>query len=352
MEGQRILIVKPSAFGDIVHSLPFLHALRRGRPDALIAWVVARPFVDLLSGHPDVDELAVFERERWGGLRNLPRNLAEMALLARRLRAKRFDTVVDLQGLIRSALLTYLTDAPVRVGFADARELSPLFYTVRVDAPIDALHAVDRNLRVAKALGLPVEDPVQFHVHVGCEAERFAAEFLERANAALKPVVVMLPSSKWETKRWPADCFAKLADRVSGELGAVALFLGGPDDAPLVERIRGMMKQTPLSLAGATTIQQSAALLARAASVVANDSGPMHLAVAVGAPVVALYGPTSPALTGPYGGKARLFKSARDCAPCLTSDCDDPQCMRDITVDEVFEAVSAFINQGRRSRGV
>jgi lipopolysaccharide heptosyltransferase II len=299
--------------------------------------------VDLLRGHPDIDELVVFERERWGGLRNLPRNLGELAGLARRLRSMRFDIVVDLQGLIRSGLLAYFTGARVRAGFADARELSPLFYNVRVETPGDKPHAVDRNLRVAKSLGLDIDGPAQFNVPVPPEARRFAEEYLARENPAGRPVVVMLPSARWRTKRWPTDCFAKLADRVTGELDAVVLFLGGPGDEPLVERIRAGTRGALRSLAGETTIKQSAALLARAAAVVANDSGPMHLAVALDVPVVALYGPTSPERTGPYGGTVRVFRSTRDCAPCFECDCDDPQCMHDITVDEVFEAVSEFI---------
>jgi lipopolysaccharide heptosyltransferase I len=347
MAVERILIVKPSAFGDIVHSLPFLEALRRNYPKAHIAWVVARANADLLSGHPDLDEVILFERERWGGLTGFARRAREMWGFVRTLRRGRFDLAVDLQGLFRSALVSFLSGAKQRVGFADARELGYLFYNVRVprrrgDEPV---HAVDRYLDVARTLGLVLSDRPVFHVAVGDEARKFAREALAAVDLGARPVVVMLPSSRWQTKRWPGDCFAELGDRVASSLGATVVFLGSQADEPLVERIRGMMKERSVSLAGKTTVKQSAAILEKASAVVASDTGPMHLAVALGCAVVSLYGPTSPARTGPYGGDARLFVSTRECAPCFRELCEDAKCMRDILVDDVYEAVRGFLEK-------
>jgi len=339
--------VKPSSLGDIVQSLPFLHVLRRGFPEATIAWVVGRPNLDVLSGHPDLDEVIVFERERWGGTRGFFGSLNELSRFARTLRKRRFDLVVDLQGLLRSGLLSYVTGAPERVGFANAREMSRLFYNRRVEVPNPDMHAVDRYLLVAKQIGLDTNGPVRFDVPVPKEAERFARDYLASANGEGWPVVVLLPVSRWPTKRWPPERFAALADRVAHELGAAVLFLGAADDVPLVEHIRTQMKQPSLSLVGRTTLKRSAALLRWASVVVANDSGPMHLAVVLGVPVVALYGPTSPERTGPYGGRTRVFRSTRECAPCFRSRCDNPECMRDIAVDDVFGAVGEFMESKR-----
>ncbi len=359
---EKVLIVKPSAFGDVVHSLPFLGALRRAHPEARIGWVVARSCAGLLEGHPDVDDLYVFERERWGGFRNLPRTTREFFAFARRLRAQRFDLVVDLQGLFRSAFLTRLTGAPERVGFRNARELGWMFYTRRVRVPDREMHAVDRYLLVAHELGLAIERPVRFNVHVSDDARAFAREWFT-ANSGGRPVVAMLPGSQWPSKRWPAEHFAALATRLEDQ-GARVVLLGGPGDVALVERIRGMMIRPAESLAGRTTIPQLTAVLERASAVVANDSGPMHLAVALERPVVALFGPTSPERTGPYVDvagvaqppsagvvssvspqarapvphKPKVLRSARPCAPCFEPDCENPECMRDITVDRVFEA--------------
>jgi len=346
-DAARILIVKPSAFGDIVHSLPVLEALRRNYPEAHIAWVVARANADLLTGHPDLDEVILFERERWGGLTGFARKGREMRGFVRTLRRGRFDLVVDLQGLFRSGLLSYLTGAKRRVGFADARELGWLFYNVRVprrkgEAPV---HAVDRYLDAARTLGLVLSERPVFHVAVGDEAREFARKALAAEGLGGRPLVVVLPSSRWQTKRWPADCFAALGDRVAHELGAAVLFLGSGADGPLVERIRGMMTERSASLAGSTTVKQSAAILEKASAVVANDTGPMHLAVALGRAVVSLYGPTSPERTGPYGGGARVFSSKRECAPCFRELCEDAECMRDITVDDVYEAVRGFLEK-------
>jgi len=345
MAVERILVVKPSAFGDIVHSLPFLEVLRRNFPKAHIAWVVSRANADLLAGHPDLDEVILFERERWGGKTGFIRRAREMWGFVRELRRGRYDLVVDLQGLFRSGLLSYLTRARQRVGFADARELGWLFYNVRVPRREgeEPVHAVDRYLDAARTLGLELSERPVFHVAVGEEARKFAREELAQRNSGGRPIVVMLPSSRWETKRWPADSFAELGDRVVGSLGATVLFLGSGADKPLVERIRGMMRERSASLAGSTTVKQSAAILELASAVVANDTGPMHLAVALGCSVVSLYGPTDPERTGPYDGKARVFVSTRECAPCFRELCEDAECMRDISVDEVFEAVRGFL---------
>ena len=329
-----------------MHSLPFLKVLRRGFPEAHIAWVVGRSNADLLCEHPDLDEVIVFERERWGGMKDVVQSMSEVSAFVRRLRRRHYDLVVDLQGLFRSGLLTYVTGAPRRVGFRSGRELSSLFYNVRVDVPGAEMHAVDRYLLVARRLGLELDGEPEFDVRIGREAREFAEAYLASANPTGGPLVVMLPSSRWETKRWPADRFAALADRVVGELDAVVLFLGSAGDLPLAGRITAMMKKGARNLAGETTLRRSAALLARADVVVANDTGPMHLAVALAAPVVALYGPTSPARTGPYDGTARVLHSTRECAPCFRAHCAAPECMTDLSVDDVFTAVRELLGTG------
>lgn len=341
MAFDRILIVKPSAFGDVVHSLPFLAALRQTYPKARVGWVISRACAGLLEGRPDVDDLYLFERKRWGGFRNLTRNLREMRAFAGKLRAEKFDLVVDLQGLFRSALLARMTGAPRRVGFAGARELGWIFYTDRVRVADPEMHAVDRYLLVAEHLGLAIERPVRFNVAVPEGARARMKEALAAVNAEGRPVAALIPGSQWPSKRWPAELFAELAGRLE-ERGFAPVFLGSPDDVPLVERIRGMRHEPAASLAGKTTIPELTAALAESAVVVANDSGPMHLAVALGRPVVALYGPTSPGRTGPYGGRATVLQSARPCAPCYDAECEDVECMREITVERVLDAVSGF----------
>ncbi|HUW58865.1 MAG TPA: lipopolysaccharide heptosyltransferase I [Planctomycetota bacterium] len=347
MESQRILVVKPSSLGDVVHSLPFLHVVRRGFPEARIAWVISRANADLLEGHPDVDEVVVFERERWGGMKDCVRSMSELSHFVRRLRRGRYDVAVDLQGLLRSGLVSYLSGAPRRVGFADARELSSIFYNVHVDVPDVETHAVDRCLLVARGLGLELNGRPVFDVAIGSEARTFADDYLASANPEGRPVVVTLPFSRWATKRWPAARFAALAERVQEGLGAAVVVLGGRGDAALAQRMHAPMTRAPLDLVGRTTLKQSAALLERADVVVSGDTGPMHLAVALGRPVVALYGPTSTARTGPYDGTARVLRSTRACAPCLRAHCPDPDCMTDIAVDDVLDAVRQFLETSR-----
>jgi lipopolysaccharide heptosyltransferase I len=346
MSAERVLIVKPSSLGDIVHSLPFLAALRRKLPEAQITWLVGRASVNLLEGHPALDALMVFERERWGDVGRLPGSLCEVISFARDLRRRRFDLVIDLQGLFRSGALTWLTGAPRRVGFENAREWAHVFYNERVKVPDGEIHAVARCLLVAKALGCNVSGVPAFEVAVGEAARARADKLLARANPEGKRVVAVLPSARWSTKRWPADYFSELANRVSVSLDAHIIFLGARDDRGLIQRITGRMKNAAANLAGETTLKESAALMERAAVVIANDSGPMHLAVALGRPTVALYGPTSPERTGPYGDSARVLWSRRPCVPCFKSECDDVDCMRDIMPAAVFEVVREMMHDG------
>jgi len=345
MGAKKVLIIKPSSFGDVVHSLGLLDVLRRNLPDARIAWLVSPAFGDLLADHPMLDEVLLFERERWGGLANFTRNVGDVLRFARTLRAKRFDLVIDLQGLARSGLLTYLTGAPTRAGFANAREFSPVFYSLRVDVPDPEMHAVDRYLLVAKALGFALDGPVTFPVHVGEEARRFADETLRRLPKRSGPLVVLLPATRWETKRWPEGHFATLAERIVRELSGTVVLLGAPGDRALGERIARATTEDIVNLIGETTLKESAAVMERADAVVANDSGPMHLAVALGRPTVALFGPTRPGRTGPYGPNARVIRKDLDCGPCLSRQCPlgTIECMRRITPEEVFEAMTALM---------
>jgi lipopolysaccharide heptosyltransferase II len=214
-------------------------------------------------------------------------------------------------------------------------------YNRRVRVSDPDMHAVDRYLLVAEALGLVIERPVRFNVHVPDAARQAIATRLGAINPSGRPLAALAPGSQWASKRWPAEQFASLADRLV-EQGARVVLLGAPGEKPLVERIRAMMLKDAASLAGETTLPELAALFERAGVVVANDSGPMHLAVALERPVVALYGPTSEKRTGPYGGAAVVLKSDRPCAPCYEPDCEDPECMRDITVARALEAISGL----------
>ncbi|MBK8913766.1 MAG: glycosyltransferase family 9 protein [Phycisphaerales bacterium] len=323
---RRILILKPSSLGDIVHALPMLAALRAARPDAHVAWLAATPFAPLLDGHPLINEVIRFDRGRLGRAWRSPAAAAELLSLMSRLRRPRFDLVIDLQGLFRSGWLAWSSGARVRAGFADGRELSPLFLTHRIHAA-DALHAVDRNLRIAAALGWPAQR-VEFPLGIRDEEVSAARELLRSAGVDLAAAcdartgssaglgspappdagessgsgggfVAILPGARWRSKLWRAERWAALIDALA-ERGRRSVVLGGPGDAEVLRAIEGHARRPIASLVGRTTLRELTAVLSLADRVVCTDSGPMHLAAALGRPVVALFGPTDPQRCGPY----------------------------------------------------
>jgi lipopolysaccharide heptosyltransferase I len=327
---RNILIIKPSAIGDLVHALPVLPLLARRWPEARISWLVNSDFADLLEGHPLLAEVIRFERRRFGqGWRN-PLSLLGLWRFTRGLRRRRFDLVIDLQGLLRSGWLAWRSGAPARIGFAEARELAPMFYTHRVAADARAEHAVDRYLKVAAALGCNTE-PVEFPFAITAEDRAAIGRLLDGSLPAGRRIAVLLPGANWPTKRWPAERFAAIAELLRRRMDLEPVIAGGAKDAALAAKIPG------LNLVGRTSLRQLVALLERADLVVANDSGPMHIAAALGRPLVAAYGPTNPASTGPYGRDDSVVRVDIACSPCYSRACTHQSCLQWLSVEPVFD---------------
>jgi lipopolysaccharide heptosyltransferase I len=330
-DARRVALLKPSALGDIVHSLPVLTALRRRFPHAHLTWVVNRGYEPLLRGHPDLDDTLPFDRGAarggWGrALGYYRRFLSEM-------RQRQFDLIIDLQGLLRSGLMAVASGAERRVGLSSAREGAPWFYTDVVPvADYDALHAVDRYWLVAEALGAG-DLPKRFSVPVPDDARCWADEALQECP---RPWVVVGPGSRWRTKRWPPDYFAVLARQAQQHFGGTVLFVGGGEETDLAEAIRSRLRGPTCDLTGRTTLPQLAALLERADVVVANDTGPLHLAAALGRPVVAPYTCTSIRLTGPYGAFHGAVETTVWCQGSLLKRCKRLECMAELTPDRLW----------------
>jgi heptosyltransferase-1 len=330
---RRVCLIKPSALGDIVNALPVLSALRGLWPEAHIAWVVNRGLRGLLEGHPDLDDVIPFDR---GG----PRMGLQGAVAAGRfltgLRRRRFDVVIDLQGLLRSGIMSAVTGAPVRVGRADAREGSRRFYTHRVPPPAPDAHAVDRLLPIARAFGADIASP-RFVLPIQDGDRRWAREVMAGVPA---PRLVLNLGARWPTKRWPPAHFAELARRAVRECGAGLVAIGAPEDRPVVEEFGSLVSGLPwLDLCGKTTLPQLAAVASESDLVVSNDTGPLHVAAAAGARVVGIYTCTSPELNGPYGPKAVSVRTSVWCAASYLSRCDRLECMAELTPDRVWPVV-------------
>ncbi len=290
-----ILIIRPSALGDVCRSVPVLTSLRAAYPTARIDWLVQDTFAHAIEAHPALTAVVPFDRARFG------RDLAEfepdstLAFL-RRIREARYDLVIDAQGLFRSGGLAFATRARRRIGYANAQELGWLGYTEAHHVPRD-MHAVDRMLLLLEAAG--IRTAVDMRLWTQPEWRTWATDRVGDGRLA-----TLAPTSRWPGKRWPAARFAELARRMleSGSgIDRVAI-VGARSErsqcAPLLEL--AAQDRRIIDLVGATTVGSLMAIVERSSIVVANDSAAIHMAVGFDRPMVALYGPTSIARVGPY----------------------------------------------------
>jgi ADP-heptose:LPS heptosyltransferase len=305
--------------------------------------VVNRSYAPLLEGHPDLDDIIPFDRGAvrkgvWLGAKEAGRFLA-------RLRAEKFDLVLDLQGLLRSGIMCWATRAERRVGLADAREGARLAYTDVVPIPDPAnIHAVDRYGLVAKALGC--ESPVGFRLPVAGHARETAARLL---TGYARPWLIFAVGARWLTKRWPPRFFAELANRAMQTVGGTAIFVGGPEDGKLVEETARLIQGPCLDLTGETSLPELVGVLERADIVVANDTGPLHLAVALGRSVVAPYTCTQVRLTGPYGAFHQAVESRIWCAGSCLKECRRMECMAELTPDRLWPVLARNLERWQSS---
>lgn len=345
---RRILIVKPSSLGDVIHALPVLHALRRRYPGATISWLVADPFAPLIADHPDLDDVILFDRARFNRVGRRVAPSLEFIEFLRELRAREYDLAIDLQGLFRSGFLSFASGAPVRIGARGARECAWFFYTHRI--PVADAHAADRNRAIVRVLGIDCGS-MRFDLGVTEEERGHATDILRDAGLARDAsFVAVWPGARWETKRWPADKFVDLLDRLGEVTPLSPVLMGDPGEKTLCDSIASRSSAHPAVLAGKTTIRQAVALLERAALVITHDSAPMHIAAALDRPLVAIVGPTNPRRTGPYGIPDAVLQIDVTCAPCYLrrfAQCShDHQCMRELEVADVLRHVAAVATRG------
>lgn len=339
----RILLVKPSSLGDIVHALPVLHGLRVRYPQAQIDWLIGAAFAPLLKGHPDLDELVPFDRRRYSRIGRSPRAIRAFYDFVRHLRGRRYQLVIDLQGLFRTGFLSWASAAPTRIGFRHAREGATFFYNHFIEIDNPDTHAVDRNYAVADMLGFH-DVPIEFNLPIADDARNQADVLLCDAGIHNPTGLVLIaPGARWETKRWPAERFVRVIDELQGGSGGVqCVLVGANDESVLCDRIADACRRRPGQLAGRTSLQQLSAMLRRADAVLCHDSAVSHLAGAHRA-LVCLMGPTNPSRTGPYRRGDAVLQVALECSPCYLrklSQCrHDHRCMRELQPHTVVAAV-------------
>jgi len=345
----NILIVKSSAIGDVTHTLPALSALRRHYPEARITWLVEEAAAAIVEGHRALDRVLIAPRKSWerslkaGRLREALRGVRGFL---RQLRDTHYDLLIDFQGLLKTSVWVFLARAERKVGFGRGMqhaEGSYLFLNERIPAVDMNIHALDRGLILLERLGIPRCPPV-FDFPINAENEADAVALLEESGVrAEDPLVAINPMTRWPTKLWEDERFAQVADRLLEE-GLRVAFTGSKADQGAIDRITSLMGRPVIRFDGKTSLKTLAALYRRARVVLSTDTGPMHVAAAVGTPVVALFGPTAPWRTGPYGGQHTVLRAGVGCSPCfkkrcLTKDYEEKACLRRITVDQVVAAV-------------
>lgn len=328
---EKILIIKPSSLGDIVHSLPFLNAIKLRFPKAEIHWIIARGFEGILEGHPMINRLWIINKDEWKKIENAKETIHQIWILLKKLKMERFDMVIDLQGLLRSGLITAATGSRVRIGFAEAREGSRFFYTQIVKGGRQ-VHAVDRYLKIAQWLGCDTTDVIfPFPLYKSSSASQFLTS---------EDYAVFIPGARWKTKKWPSKKFGRLASLMNGKV----IVVGSKEDSDIAEEVVAHSQGKAVSLAGKTDIKELIKIIKGAQFVVSNDSGPMHIAAALRTPVFAIFGPTDPHKTGPYGKGHITIQAELTCIPCFKKACKEMKCMELISVEKVFETIKISLS--------
>jgi heptosyltransferase I len=344
-DARRVCLIKPSALGDVVQTLPILSVLRERFPQAEISWLVNRELGELLVGHPHLDQIIPFDRRG---------NWSNWMQLLRDLRRRRFDLVFDLQGLLRTGVMTLATGAALRVGLETAREGAHLacHYTIPDTGRLVPAHL--RYWKVAEAVGLG-ELRRQAVVSFDSEVRLWRRQTLGRVRP---PLLAVHPGAQWITKRWPVEKFAAVAGRAMRAYGFSVVILGSRAEQPVAAQLESLLRQerpagVVRNLCGQTTLKQLGACLAEADLVLTNDSGPMHLAAALGTPVVAVFTCTSPQLSGPAGSRHELVVADVPCAASYKKRCpysggEHMACLQELAIDRVWQA---FVRAMKKNAG-
>jgi lipopolysaccharide heptosyltransferase II len=327
----KILILKPSSLGDVIQALPVLRLLKLHWPDAEIFWWIDSTLAPLLEADPDLAGVVRFERKRWGK----PRHWPEMLRSIRRLRAAGFDLVIDLQCLARSAAFAWLASGKKLVGLDEVREGARGFYDLALPRKSFHTHAVDWYLSVLPPLGVPVHNQFTW-----LPPQPDVAAIIQYKWPGARRWIALQPGARWQNKRWPVEYFAELVrllTRAQPDLHFA--ILGGQDDHLLGEIISEAAPEHCLNLCGQTSLPEMVEWIRRCEFMVTNDSGPMHAAAALGRPLLALFGPTEPRRTGPYGQLQNVLRLDLPCSPCLKSDCHfgkPEECLRALSPAQVL----------------
>jgi lipopolysaccharide heptosyltransferase I len=350
MTGPRILIIRLSAVGDVIRTLPAVKALKAHLPSSSIAWIVEEPSKAFLESQPEISEVILFPRRRWSrGIRSatgIPGTIREALKFISDLRRRRFDIVLDFHGILKSGLLSFVSGSPKRIGFdrGSTKEGNFLFSNFKVVLPKGRMSRFQRNFELLRGLGLEARR-FDTRLNIPDKDRRYVESFFRSHSAGLRrPLIAIHPGTSLKTpyKRWMPGRYSQLADRLVRELGASVVFTWGPEEMDLVENIRKIMVEPSLPAPRTESLTQVGEILRRCNIYIGGDTGPMHIASLVGTPVVAIFGPTDPIVNEPLGPH-RIVRKDVGCNPCRNRSCKDLNCLKAVEVEDVLKAIKEVL---------
>ena len=347
----KILILRLSAVGDVLRTLPAVMALREYFPSSHIAWVVEEPSKTLLESQPEIDQVIVFPRKRWAeGMKSIGKvwkTFKEMGQFVLELRKEKFDFVLDFHGIIKSGMISFLSGSPKRIGYdrKSSKEGNFVLSNTKIKLPKEKISRYQRNFALLKGVGLEVKD-FDARLHIPQRDKEYIESFLVRLNPPLRRPSIAIHAGtnpKAVFKRWMPGHYAQLADRLIRELDATVIFTWGPGELESVEAIRKEMREQSVLGPETETLTQLGELFRRCDLYVGGDTGPMHIASLMGTPVLVIYGPTDPVFNEPLGRHKKVIKDV-GCNPCRKRSCQDLKCLKLITVDDVLKATKEILS--------
>ncbi|MCX8043949.1 MAG: glycosyltransferase family 9 protein [Desulfobacterota bacterium] len=349
---KRILIIRLSAIGDVLRVLPALQVLKRHFPNSYIGWVVEEGAYDLLAAQPSIDEVFLFPKKsllsKFASIRTFGEGMREFASFIRSIRTNRFDLVIDFHGLFKSGLISLLSGAPDRVGFArgDCKEGNFLFTNRRFSLGKPRISRIERNLALLKKMGLDTahERPI---IHVPEPDREYVRQFFRQHQIdRRRPVIAIHPGTSPDTpyKRWEPYRYAVVADQAIAGSAAQVIFTWAGSEIEMVQEIVGMMKYRAIIAPELHNLCQLAAVFGSSDVFLGSDTGPMHLAAFVGIPVVAVFGPTDHVVNEPYARTPHIIvRKEMPCSPCRKYRCQKRDCIKDISEVNVIKAIDIMI---------
>ncbi len=348
---KKILIIRLSAIGDVVDVLPALRCLRSKFPESRVSWLVEDRASEVLTGHPDIDEVIVFPRKKWRReilkVNRALSTLSDVFSFYRKLHGEGYDLVLDFQGNLKSGIMDLITGTENRIGFGKGfcKEFNYLFTRYKAYPQNKREHRIDKNLSLLKQLDIETTFQIP-ELPTSMSDQEYISKFIENNNKRSVPLIIINPctSEYGSYKRWSTLNYARLADMILEKYDVKMIFTWGPNELEIVNEIVAHMKQKAL-VSCKTTMKQLIELIRRADLYIGGDTGPLHIASTLCIPIVAIFGPKDPILYGPYNENAAIISKELPCSPCRDRTCSDPECLTTILPEEVFQAVNQLMDK-------